>query len=103
MRITAFAPSQNSETAFSQGASAMNRHLATLAFVASAVALVLLSGSGATATSIVPLTFDELITRATVIFRGEVVDVRSEWRDSRDGRAIVSLVTFNVESSMKGA
>jgi hypothetical protein len=64
--------------------------------------LVWLIGSTAGATLVIPPTLDDLVSRADVIFEGSVVDVRSEWRDTRDGRVIMSAVTFRVLRSLKG-
>ena len=55
------------------------------------------------ATTVIAPTFDELVAEATTIFRGEVIDVRSEWRDARPARTIVTLVTFRVETVIKGS
>jgi hypothetical protein len=39
---------------------------------------------------------DELVTGAETIFVGTTVDRRSEWEVTREGRTIVTLVTFDV-------
>lgn len=70
---------------------------------AAAIVLVLLAtNQSGRATTVIPPTFDELVARAATIVRGQVVDVRSEWRDSRSDRTIVTLVTFTVDSVVKG-
>jgi hypothetical protein len=55
------------------------------------------------ATSLIPLTFDELIAQAATIVRCDIVDVRSEWRETREERVIVTLVTIRVRSALKGS
>jgi hypothetical protein len=46
-------------------------------------------------TTVLPLTFDELLAEAATIVRGEVVDVRSDWRDRQPGSGpIVTFVPF---------
>jgi hypothetical protein len=54
------------------------------------------------ATSYTPVTFNDLITRADVIFVGEVVDVRPYLFDTRDGPIIKTRVTFQVEDALFG-
>ena len=65
---------------------------------------VLLVGFGATAgaTLIAPPSLDQLVARADLVFEGTVVDVRSSWRETREGRVIMSDVTFGVVRSLKG-
>jgi hypothetical protein len=50
-----------------------------------------------------PLTLDELTAAADTIFLGRVADLRSDWDDTRDGRVIVTRVTFAVERVYKGS
>jgi hypothetical protein len=54
------------------------------------------------ATTVLPITFEELVSEATTIVRGEVVDVRAEWRDHADGAEIVTKVTVRVQQILKG-
>ncbi len=54
------------------------------------------------ATTVFPPTFDELVAGAREIFIGQVVARQSHWVDTREGRAIVTLVTFSIEESLKG-
>ena len=54
------------------------------------------------ATTVIPPTFDDLITRAEMIFQGTVTDVRSEWTGEGGQRHIASYVTFKVDDSIKG-
>jgi hypothetical protein len=65
---------------------------------------VLLVGLGTTAgaTLVAPLSLDELVARADMVFEGTVVDVRSSWREGREGRVIMSDVTFRVVRGFKG-
>jgi hypothetical protein len=55
------------------------------------------------ATTVIPPTFDELVTRAETIFEGTVTAMRSEWTGEGSNRHIVTYVTFKVEDGMKGA
>ena len=64
---------------------------------------LLLGNAPAFPTSIVPPTFEELVDGATTIFVGETVSRRSQRLESRDGPLIVTLVTFNVVETLKGA
>jgi hypothetical protein len=57
----------------------------------------------ANSTTVIPPTFETLVSSASTIFVGEVMDVRSEWIATRDGRAIITKVTFKVEDVWKGA
>lgn len=57
----------------------------------------------ARATTVIPPTFESLVSSANTIFVGEVIDVRSEWTATAQGRAIVTEVTFKVEDVWKGA
>jgi len=65
------------------------------------IVAVLLSGR-ALATTVIPPSFDDLVSRAETIFQGTVADVRSEWTGEGAQRHIVSYVTFNVEDAIKG-
>src|SRR5437868_14636214 len=58
--------------------------------------------SVALATTVIPPTFDDLVTRAEMIFQGTVTDVRSEWTGEGGQRHIASYVTFKVDDSIKG-
>jgi hypothetical protein len=57
----------------------------------------------ARSTTVIPPTFESLVSRASTIFVGEVMNVRAMWITTPDGRAIVTLVTFKVEDTWKGA
>lgn len=54
------------------------------------------------ATTYPPVTFTELVTRADVIFVGEVVDVRPYPVRTRDGTIIKTRVVFRVQDPIAG-
>jgi len=56
----------------------------------------------ALATTVIPPSFDELVSRAEMIFQGSVTDVRSEWTGEGAQRHIMSYVTLKVEDTFKG-
>lgn len=56
----------------------------------------------ASATSYPPVTFNELVTRAEVIFIGEVVDVRPFPLETREGTIIKTRVIFRVSDPIWG-
>jgi hypothetical protein len=56
----------------------------------------------ASATTVIPPTFDELVGHADVIFQGHVTNVKSELVGEGAQRYIVSYVTFKVEETLKG-
>lgn len=64
-------------------------------------ACIILAGTGL-ATTVIPPSFDELVSRAEMIFQGSVTDVRSEWTGEGAQRHIMSYVTLKVEDAMKG-
>ena len=55
------------------------------------------------ATTVIPPTFDQLVSEAELIFEGTVTDARSEWTGQGAERHIVTYVTFNIEDAIKGA
>ena len=55
------------------------------------------------ATTVIPPSFDELVSQAELIFQGTVTNVRSEWTGEGGKRHIVSYVTFKVDDSIKGS
>src|SRR5256885_5192680 len=59
-------------------------------------------GCSALATTVIPPSFDELVSRAEMIFQGKVTDVRSEWTGEGAQRHIMSYVTLKVEDAIKG-
>ncbi len=56
----------------------------------------------ARATTVIPPTFDQLVSQAEVIFEGTVTDVTSQWVGEGAQRHIVSFVTFKVNDPIKG-
>jgi hypothetical protein len=67
------------------------------------LALVLALARPSFATVTVPMRFESLVGDASSIVRGEVVDVRSEWRQLRGETLIVTVVRFKVERVLKGS
>ena len=59
-------------------------------------------GLVASATTVIPPTFDELVSRAQVIFEGEVTGLQSQWIGEGAERRIVTYVTFKVDDALKG-
>ena len=75
----------------------MKRHLAFLALpVLLAIAAI------ANATTVIPPNFDELVSRAEVIFEGEVTGLQSQWIGEGAEHRIVTFVTFKVDDTLKG-
>jgi hypothetical protein len=66
------------------------------------VAALTLGWQTARATTVIPPTFDQLVTQAEVIFQGSVTDIRSQWVGEGADRHIVSYISFKVEDSLKG-
>jgi len=64
--------------------------------------LVLLCSSALRASSVIPLTFDEIAERAHAIALVETVSVRPDWRTHPQGTHIVTVVTFKLERGLKG-
>jgi hypothetical protein len=54
------------------------------------------------ATTVIPPSFDQLMTRAQVIFEGEVTGLRSQWIGEGSQHRIVTYVTFIVDDALKG-
>ena len=67
-----------------------------------ALAVALSCAAPARATTYLPVTFNDLVTRADVIFVGEVIDVRAFPLDTRDGPIIKTRVTFRVSDPVSG-
>ena len=57
----------------------------------------------ATSTTVIPPSFDALVSGANTIFVGEAIGQRAIWVSTPQGRAIRTLVTFKVEDVWKGA
>ena len=60
-------------------------------------------GNSIHATTVIPPTFDELVSRAEIIFQGSVTDTRSQWIGEGAQRHIVTFVTFRVDDAIKGS
>jgi len=54
------------------------------------------------ATTVIPPNFDELVSRAQVIFEGEVTGLQSQWIGEGAEHRIVTFVTFKVVDALKG-
>jgi len=54
------------------------------------------------ATTVIPPTFEDLVSRAQTIFQGTVTGVRSEWTGEGAQRHIGTYVTFKVNEMLKG-
>jgi hypothetical protein len=55
------------------------------------------------ATTVIPPTFDQLVSQAEIIFQGTVTDIQSRWEGEGANRHIQTAVTFKVEDKVKGA
>lgn len=55
------------------------------------------------ATTVIPPTFEQMVAEADVVFQGEVVDVRSQFREIGADRIIVTIVSFRVSKVLKGS
>ena len=53
-------------------------------------------------TTVIAPDFDQLVTRAELIFQGEVTEVRPQWIGEGAEHRIVSFVTFKVADALKG-
>lgn len=67
-----------------------------------ALAIAALLTPRASGAQVFPMSFSEMVTAADVIVRAEVVTRHSAWTTTRDGRVIVTQVTFRVEDTLKG-
>ncbi|HEY4757674.1 MAG TPA: hypothetical protein VIH43_03880, partial [Chthoniobacterales bacterium] len=52
--------------------------------------------------TVIPPSFDDLVSRAEMIIQGSVTGVRSEWTGEGAQRHIMSYVTVKVEDAIKG-
>lgn len=71
-------------------------------FVPFAVIALLVTAGVAQSTTVIPPTFDQLVSGAESVFVGEVINVQSAWASSPNGRSIRTRVTFRVEDVWKG-
>ena len=67
------------------------------------LSVISLAFPAANATTVIPPTFDELVTKAETIFEGTVTGTRSEWTGEGTNRHIVTYVTFKIHDAIKGA
>lgn len=54
------------------------------------------------ATTVIPPTFDQLVSDAELIFQGTVTASRSQWIGQGTERHIVTYVTFSIQDAIKG-
>src|SRR5215471_16644868 len=54
------------------------------------------------ATTVIAPRFEELVSRAQVIFEGEVTGLQSQWIGEGAQHRIVTFVTFKVDDTLKG-
>ncbi len=66
------------------------------------LAICSIAALSASATTVIPPTFDELVGRAELIFEGTVKDVRAQWVGEGAQRHIMTYVTFDVAENVKG-
>lgn len=71
--------------------------------LALSVICTLLMTGVARSTTVIPPTFESLVSGANTIFVGDVIGTRAIWITTPQGRAIVTQVTFKVEDVWKGA
>jgi len=70
-------------------------------FLLCAASVIALNAT-ARATTVIPPSFDQLVSQAQLIFQGTVTNVRSQWAGEGANRHIESYVTFHVEENLKG-
>lgn len=63
--------------------------------------LICAASMSASATTVAPLSFEQLVNESAAVVYGRVVDVRSQWTEDR--RFIESVVSIEVLRGMKGA
>lgn len=66
------------------------------------LALIAISFTCITGSTVIPPTFEQLVQQAELIFQGTVTDVHSVWEGEGAQRHINSYVTFQVQDSVKG-
>ncbi|MEN3370493.1 MAG: hypothetical protein V7609_2636 [Verrucomicrobiota bacterium] len=62
-----------------------------------------LAVAGLRATTVIPPTFDQLVSQAEFIFQGTVTGTNPQWAGEGGERHIVTYVTFKIEDPIKGA
>jgi hypothetical protein len=75
----------------------LNRHKFTILMAGWMMVMV-----AARATTVVPTTFSEMVSRAEMIVTGEVLSRRCEWTGTGSERCIVTVVTVQVQRVHKG-
>src|SRR5689334_22141795 len=68
--------------------------------IASTLLICLLVIAPGRATTVVPLSFEQLVNESASVVYGRVTDVRSQWTDDR--RFIESIVSIEILKGMKG-
>jgi hypothetical protein len=66
-------------------------------------ALLLVAAVAGRGMSVIPPTFDQLVSASDLIVRGVVTDVHSITTDTPQGQAIRTLVTLHIEKTLKGS
>ena len=64
------------------------------------ISLLAILSITANATTVAPLSFEQLVNESAAVVYGQVVDVRSQWTDDR--RFIESVVSIEIFKGMKG-
>ena len=57
----------------------------------------------ATATTVIPPSFEQLVGESALVFEGDVIDVTSQWKGSGPEQTITTSVTFRVRQVLKGS
>jgi hypothetical protein len=66
------------------------------------LALAVFALNSGHATTVIPPTFEQLVSQAELIFQGTVTEVKSMWVGEGGQRHIQTYVTFKVEDALKG-
>jgi hypothetical protein len=66
------------------------------------LALIAISFTCVTASTVIPPTLEQLVQQAELIFQGTVTDVRSVWEGEGAQRHIDTYVTFQIDEKVKG-
>lgn len=81
----------------------MQNVLVPKSLVTLTVCCSLVAAGVAHSTTVIPPSFDDLVSKARTIFVGEVVSQRAVWEATPQGRSIVTIVTFRVADVWKGS
>jgi hypothetical protein len=68
----------------------------------SLLALALFALNSAHATTVIPPTFEQLVSQAELIFQGTVTELKSMWVGEATQRHIQTYVTFKIDGAIKG-